>query len=485
MLLTAFVAYLCCAVLVRPVFADLESHGNGVATEGFADDIPAEIKELINDPALAGSITGLMIVDTKDGRVILQHDQGTRLIPASNRKLFTSAAALEILGDSYTIPTLIVADSSPNPAGVVDGNLYIKGGGDAVLSLDDLASFVSTLKAAGVKEITGNIVGDSTLFTDGPYPEGWGVDYLSDDYAAQIAALEVNEGIVGVGVVGGSSVGSTPLVTLIPATHYIPIVDTATTVGADGVTNILVQRPYDKNEVDVSGTIKFGDAAPAINITVDNPPLYCTTLLTQDLADAGIKVDGKPILGAAPSSAVKLAEHDSVPMSDYIRLMNKPSDNLQAETLVRLLGAVKGQGGTFAFGDAVETGFFSSCGINPDELIFADGSGVTRLDQVSAHAVIKLLLAMKTKPDFQTYYNSLPIAGVDGTLKHRMIGTAAAGNVHGKTGTVRFCHALSGYVTDKSGHLLAFSILNNNFACPVEQVNRIQDTIMNELVRLK
>ena len=180
MLLTAFVAYLCCAVLVRPVFADLESHGNGVATEGFADDIPAEIKELINDPALAGSITGLMIVDTKDGRVILQHDQGTRLIPASNRKLFTSAAALEILGDSYTIPTLIVADSSPNPAGVVDGNLYIKGGGDAVLSLDDLASFVSTLKAAGVKEITGNIVGDSTLFTDGPYPEGWGVDYLSD-----------------------------------------------------------------------------------------------------------------------------------------------------------------------------------------------------------------------------------------------------------------------------------------------------------------
>jgi D-alanyl-D-alanine carboxypeptidase/D-alanyl-D-alanine-endopeptidase (penicillin-binding protein 4) len=452
---------------------------------GVPDDIPADIKQLLNDSALSGSITGVMIVDTKDGSEIYEKNENTRLIPASNRKLFTSSAALELLGDSYTIPTVILADQKPDASGTIVGNLYIKGGGDALLSNDDLNRFVADLKTMGVKRINGDVVGDTSLFTDGPYPEGWDVDYLSEDYAPQISALEVNEGVVGVIVQGGSALGASPVVTLSPDTHYIPVVDACTTVGATGTTNVVVSRPYNKNEIDVSGTVKAGDSAPAINITVDNPALYCTTELAEDLAAAGIDITGKVTLGTVPSSSVQLAEHESVPMIDYIRLMNKPSDNLQAECLVRLLGAIKGTGGTFAAGSVVENAFFATCGINTDELVFADGSGVTRLDQVSAKAVVKLLTAMTTKPDFKAYYDSLPIAGVDGTLKHRMIGTAAAGKVHAKTGTVRYCHTLSGYVTDKAGHLLAFSILNNNFICDDSVVNQIQDAVMNKLVQLK
>jgi PBP4 family serine-type D-alanyl-D-alanine carboxypeptidase len=262
-------------------------------------------------------------------------------------------------------------------------------------------------------------------------------------------------------------------------------VNTASTISDNGATSILVQRPYNKNEIDITGTIKLGDTAPPINITIDNPPLYCTTLLVQDLTAAGIKIDGKTTIGTAPPAAVPLAEHDSAPMAQYIQLMNKPSDNLQAESLVRIIGALKGTDGSFAAGSIVENGFFGTCGITPDEVIFADGSGVTRLDQVTAHAVVKLLVAMAQKPDFKVYYDSLPIAGVDGTLKNRMIGTQAQGNVHAKTGTVRFCHALSGYVTDKGHHLLAFSIINNNFNCSVDEVNRIQDEVMNKLVQLK
>jgi D-alanyl-D-alanine carboxypeptidase/D-alanyl-D-alanine-endopeptidase (penicillin-binding protein 4) len=452
---------------------------------GIPDDIPADIKSLLNDQALSGSISGIMVVDLKDGSTFYERNENTRLIPASSRKLFTSAAALELLGDSFTIPTVILADEHPDANGVIAGNLYIKGGGDARLSTDDLAAFVSELKAAGVKEITGNIVGDSTLFTDGPYPEGWGVDYLSDDYAMQIAALELNEGCIGAAVQVGSSVGASPKVTLTPDTDYIPVVDTCTTVAADGVTNVVIQRPYNKNELDVSGTIKLGDSIPLDTYTVDNPALFCTTVLAQKLAAAGIKIDGKAVLGAAPTTASKLEEHDSAPMSEYIRLMNKPSDNLQAECLVRILGAVKGTAGTFTAGSVVEEAFFASCGINSDELIFADGSGVSRLDQVSAHAMVKLLVAMAGKPDFQVYYDSLPIAGIDGTLKKRMVGTPAAGNAHAKTGSVRFCHTIGGYVKDKAGHMLAFSLLNNNFYCPVPEVNRIQDSVINKLVEVK
>jgi serine-type D-Ala-D-Ala carboxypeptidase/endopeptidase (penicillin-binding protein 4) len=456
------------------------THGQGVP-----DDFAADIKQMLNDHKLSGSITGIMVVDTKDGSVIYEHDQDTRLIPASNRKLFTSAAALEILGDNYTIPTIISADAKPDANGLISGNIYIIGNGDAILSLDDLSTFAADLKEAGVKEVSGDLIGDATLFTDGPYPEGWGVDYLSDDYAAQIAALEVNEGVINVAVTPGTAVGQPASVVLTPPATYVPVVNTCTTLAVDGTTNCLVQRPYNKNEVDITGTVKLGDTVPPIDITVDNPSLYCINILSQDLSAAGIKVDGTLRLAKAPSTAVQLAEHDSVPMSQYIKIMNKPSDNLQAESLLRILGAVKGVDGSFAGGSAVENGFFATCGITPDECIFADGSGVTRLDQVSAHAIIKLLTAMATKPDFQTYYDSLPIAGVDGTLKNRMIGTVAQGNVHGKTGTVRFCHALSGYLTDKAGHLLAFSIINNNFACPVSEVNRIQDTIAEKLVTYK
>jgi len=457
----------------------------GIHEVGVADDIPADIKSFLGDPVFSGSISGLMIVDTKDGSVFCAKNENTRLIPASNRKLFTSAAALEILGDNYTIPTFIYADANPNASGVIVGNLYIKGEGDALLSTDDLSKFVAHLKSLGVKEISGNVVGDSSYFTDGPYPDGWSVDYLTDDYAPQISALELNEGVIGVTVTPGAASSETPSVVLSPATDYIPVVNTSTTVGADGTTNVDIERPYNKNEVDVSGTVKAGDVVPSTNVTVDNPALYCTTVLAQYLSAAGIKVDGKAILGTTPTTASKLDEHDSVPMSDYIRLMNKPSDNLQAECLVRILGAVKGAGGSFEAGSVVENAFYATCGINPDELIFADGSGVTRLDQVSAKAVVKLLVAMAAKPDFQAYYSSLPIAGVDGTLKHRMVGTLAAGNVHAKTGTVRYCHTLSGYVTDKAGHLLAFSILNNNFICTDDQVNQIQDKIMNKLVLAK
>jgi D-alanyl-D-alanine carboxypeptidase/D-alanyl-D-alanine-endopeptidase (penicillin-binding protein 4) len=456
-----------------------------IKSPGIPDDVPADIKQLLNAPALSGCISGIMIADTTDGSIFYARNEDIRLIPASNRKLFTSAAALEILGDSFTIPTIVSADAKPDLTGVINGNLYIKGGGDALLSLDNLKQFVVDLQAAGVKEISGDIVGDTSLFTDGPYPDGWGVDYLSDDYAAQIAALEVNEGVIGVNVAPATAAGAPPLVTLTPSTDYIPVVNTAATIGPDGTTNLLIQRPYNKNEIDVTGTIKLVDSPQAINITVDNPALYCATILFQDLTAAGIKVDGKSELGVAPASATKLTEHDSVPLSDYILLMNKPSDNLQAESLVRLLGALKGTGGSLAAGNIVENGFYASCGITPDELVFADGSGVTRLDQVSAHAVVKLLLAMASKPDFKAYYDSLPIAGIDGTLKHRMIGTPAAGNVHAKTGTVRYCHCLSGYVTNKSGHLLAFSILNNNFLCTDDQVNQIQDAIMNKLVEVK
>jgi serine-type D-Ala-D-Ala carboxypeptidase/endopeptidase (penicillin-binding protein 4) len=452
---------------------------------GIPDNCPADIKQMLDDPALSGSITGMMIVDTTDGSVIYEQNQETRLIPASNRKLFTSAAALEILGGSYTIPTVVAADEKPDANGVISGNLYIKGNGDAILSISDLANFATLLRATGIKEISGDLVGDTTLFTDGPYPEGWGVDYLSDDYAAQIAALEVNEGVINVVVAPGAIAGAATTVTLTPQTDYIPVVNSSSTLGSDATTDILVQRPYNKNEVDVTGSIKVGDTVPPIDITVDNPPLYCVTLFEQQLEAVGIKVDGKVRLDRMPAAAVSLAEHDSAPLTQYIKIMNKPSDNLQAESLERIMGAFKGVDGSFAGGSTVENGFFASCGIRPDELIFADGSGVTRLDQVSPHAVIKLLTTMVTKPDFSAYYDSLPIAGVDGTLKNRMIGTPAAGNVHAKTGTVRYCHALSGYLTDAAGHLLAFSIINNNFDCPVSDINRIQDAIVNKLVGYK
>ena len=438
------------------------------------------LDKILQAPGLKGGITGAVVCRLDNGQVLYAHDADTRLIPASNRKLFTSAAALEVLGDDFRIHTDLRAEARPDAAGTVHGSLYLHGGGDGLLSPDDLDTMAQTLVHSGVKRVEGNVVGDGSLFTDGPYGFGWEWDDFSDEEFPQISALEVSEGVLGVHVAPGKAPGDPVNVTLTPPTDYLPVVVAAKTGARDVPNDCAVSRPWDKNYFRVTGTLPLG-AILDQNVPVKDPPLLAATLLHQALVKAGIVVMGRAVMGQTPPQTALLAEHVSLPLAQYLPRMNKPSDNLLAECLVRLVGTRGSEAVSYDIGHARETLFLRGLGVDTSALGMVDGCGVGRRNFVTARAVASLLVEMHKKPDWRVWYDSLPIAGVDGTLKGRMKGTPAAGNVHAKTGTLGQVRALSGYVTGRSGTLYAFSLLMNNFPGTARQAGNVQDEFVEHL----
>ncbi|MBV9852244.1 MAG: D-alanyl-D-alanine carboxypeptidase/D-alanyl-D-alanine-endopeptidase [Armatimonadetes bacterium] len=433
-----------------------------LAVPSHAERLVGELDKILDTPGLKGGIVGAEVARVSDGQVLYARNPDTRLMPASNRKLFTAAAALELLGDEFRLETDVRAAGGPDAAGVLRGDITLRGGGDGLLSVADLGEMARQVARAGVRRITGGVVGDGTLFPDGPYGEGWEWDDLSDDYAPQISALEVNEGIVSVRVAAGARAGDAATVTVDPA-GYLPVANSARTMATGTAADVRIFRPYDAGYLVVTGILPIGGAADN-TATVADPARFAATVFRQALIRQGVTVEG-PAFSARSrgTGSLLLASHLSLPLAQYLAKMDKPSDNLLAESLWRVLGAEKGSGGTYAAGAAVARPFFQSLGLDATTLTLADGSGVSRRNFVTARAVTQLLVAMHGRPDWRAFYDSLPIAGVDGTLRRRMAGTPAAGNVHAKTGTLTGASCLSGYVTGRGGALYAFSLLMNNF----------------------
>lgn len=434
------------------------------------------LDRILASPTLAGGVTGAMVCRADTGAVLYAHDADTRLLPASNRKLFTAASALCLLGPSFRARTEVLAAAKPDATGVVQGTLYLRGGGDGLLSAVDLDALAVALAGQGVKRIDGNVAGDGSRFTDGPYGFGWEWDDFSDEEFPQISGLEVNEGVLAVHLAAGSAVGDPVTVTLTPPTDYVSLVVSAKTGAKDAVNNCAAERPWDKNYFRVSGTLPVGQTLD-VNVPVKDPDRLAATLFRAALVRHGIAVTGLAVQGQTPAGAVTLAVHDGLPLSETLAKMNKPSDNLLAECFVRLLSPV----GSYDAGHALETPVFQKLGVDTDKIALVDGCGVGRRDFVTARSVANLLVGMHRRPDWKLYYDSLPIAGVDGTLKGRLKGTAAANNVHAKTGTLSQVRALSGYLTGKDGRLYVFSVLMNNFPGKAKTAGDVQDAFVEEL----
>jgi len=434
------------------------------------------LDKILNAPTLKGGVTGAIVCRVRDDKILYTHDADLRLLPASNRKLFTSAAALELLGPEFRVHTDILAAARPDAQGTVLGSLYLRGGGDGLLSPADLDAMAGALVQAGVKRVEGGVIGDGTRFADGPYGFGWEWDDFSDEEFPQISALEVNEGVLEVYAVTGQAPGNPVTVTLNPPTDYVPLTVTAQTGAKDAADTCKVSRSWDKNEFVITGTLPVGQTLTQ-KVPVQNPSLLASNLLRTALVRHGIVVTGPPANGRTPPNAVVLASHPSLPLSEYMVRMNKPSDNLLAESLVRELN----HAGTYDAGHARETPFFRTLGVDTSAIALVDGCGVGRRNFVTARAVSQLLLGMHRERNWPLYYASLPIAGVDGTLKSRMIGTPAQNNVHAKTGTLSQARALSGYVTGRSGRLYVFSLLMNNFPGNARSAGAVQDQFVEYL----
>jgi D-alanyl-D-alanine carboxypeptidase/D-alanyl-D-alanine-endopeptidase (penicillin-binding protein 4) len=445
------------------------------------DSLTQALDQILDAPALKGGITGAVVQRVGDGKILYEHNADTRLLPASNRKLFTAAAALELLGDDFTFTTQVRATARPDADGTLHGDLVLHGVGDSSLKTADLDDLAAQVAKTGVKRITGGVIGDGSVFTDGPYGFGWEWDDFDDEEFPQIAGLEVDDGDVAVQIAPGAAVGAPAEVTFSPPTSYVPLVNQAVTAARDGTSTLRIVRPYAQNGLQVTGQMPLGKTATQ-NVPVEDPPRYTATVFALCLARHGVIVTSPSLEAKASTEApIVLASHTSIPLAPYLALMNKPSDNLLAESLIRTLGMVKGQGGTYDAGHAVEMPFFRKLGVDVGSIALVDGCGVGRRNFVTARAVGQLLVGMHRQADWKVYYDSLPIAGVDGTLKRRMKGTKAEGNVHAKTGTLSQVRGLSGYLNGSNGEVYAFSLLMNNFPGSATDAGQVQDKFIEYL----
>lgn len=436
-----------------------------------ADDaLTADLDAILADPRLDGGQASVVVRDAATGATLYEHDGAQRLMPASNEKLLTSAVALDVLGADHTFATT-VATTGQRSGPILRGDVYLRGTGDPTLLASDYAELAAQLADDGVRVVSGRVLADDTWFDDVRLGNDWAWDDEPYYYAAPVSALTVapdtdyDAGTVIVNVDPGAAAGDPALVTLTPDTDAVTIVNEATTGASNAVS---VEREHGSDRIVVSGTVAAGGNGSSQWASVEEPTDYAADVFVKALAAEGVRVTGGIGRGTTPSGATVLAEHESMPLSELLVPFLKLSNNGHAEVLIKAMGREVSGAGTWAAGLAVLRAELPAYGVDTATIANRDGSGLSRRNLIPAAELADLLVAAQDRPWFDVWYEALPIAGVSdrfvgGTLRSRMAGTPAAGNVHAKTGSLTGASSLSGYVDDADGRRLVFSIVFNDY----------------------
>ena len=437
------------------------------------------------------ALWGVQVKSLDTGRTLYSRNAGTLMMPASNMKIVTLAAAAETLGWDYRFKTTLETTGAVE-GGTLVGDLIIRGGGDPTINKRDnraaavFDQWAAALKAAGVNRIDGNIVADASAFEGPGLGQGWSWDYLQYGYAAPAGALEYNENVATLTIRPAAAAGEDAALELPPGTGLGLIHHVIT--GPAGSPTIVEVGRTDGAWLDVTGSIA-ADAAPTTrDVAVAKPALHFAHASLLALTERGIEVRGLPVepekskntLAARPRQV--LVESASPPLRDIAATMMKVSQNLYAETLLRAVGAARGQPATADNGRAAAREIFTAWKIDPATYVQADGSGLSRYDFVTAAMIVTILERLHADPRHRdAFLATLPIAGKDGTISTRLRATRAEANALAKTGSIANVRALSGYVRTRDGELLAFSLLANNFTIPAATVNWIADLAVETL----
>jgi D-alanyl-D-alanine carboxypeptidase/D-alanyl-D-alanine-endopeptidase (penicillin-binding protein 4) len=462
-----------------------------------APSLNARLDQILRSSTASRGFWGIEVAELPTGKVLFNRDAQHLFHPASNMKLFTTAAALEKLGPSFVFRTTVESDSGAPAAGIVP-SLYLVGRGDPTFCGDVLAppaspsqtgnrtctaleDMAAQVRAHGVIEVTGPLVADESYFDFEPYTHGWTAEDLEWGYGATVSALAFNSNALLLRIKPGLKVGDPAQVSLDPLPDYYQIKNALVTTASGSESRLLVERLLDSTRLDVWGQIPLGSGEADEHVAIAHPAQLVGELFRKTLEDAGTVVKGgvqvrqvtrleAALALRAPTQAsprLILAEHDSQALREIVKLTNKESRNLYAEMLLRTLGRQVKHGAGLDDGLEALNEFVQQVGAKPGETVFADGSGLSRDDLVTPETVVTLLVHMTSAPSFDVFLDSLPVAGVDGTLADRFKAKRLKGRIHAKTGTLEGVNALSGYMDLPSGKRLAFSIIGNSH--PLEE----------------
>lgn len=453
-------------------------------------EFQSEIDDIFNDQSFRNAHWGVVIQSLKTGEYFYKRNEDKFFIPASNLKLFTTAAGLIILGPSYKFSTNIWTNGYKSGSTLV-GDLIIQGRGDPTISgrfyNNDLNyvfdTWIDSLLEKGITKIKGNIVGDDNLFDEIGLGEGWAWDYETDWYAAQSSALSFNDNCIDLTIKYDSKLDSI-LVIPKPDLRSIVILNNLKPAGEGEPARVNVVRERGTNVINVYGKFRKSADSLVTYSTVKNPTLLLIMAFKNRLESRGIRVNGYTVDIDDYEKNLNYANNKllftsySNELSEIIKVINKNSQNFFAEQLLKTIGLEVYGLGSATNGILAAKDAFSETGLNPDNIEMFDGSGLSSLNMVTPRQVVELLKYMYSDQTlYPFFYNSLPIAGVDGTLGKRMRNTSAENVVRAKTGWISHVRSLSGYALTADNEPIAFSIIANNFNVPVKLAENIQDLV--------
>jgi serine-type D-Ala-D-Ala carboxypeptidase/endopeptidase (penicillin-binding protein 4) len=385
-----------------------------------AAELASRFEQIINAPALAHAFVGIELVRLGDGRVLYSHNSERLFLPASNMKLFTTALALSKLGPDYRLTTQMGAQVPIDPAGTLAGDLEFIGGGDpslsgreypyrksaapgAVYTFSAIEELADQLIARGLKRVDGDVVGDDTRYVWEPQPGGWSSNSATEEYGAPVSALILHDNSFALTLHPAAHAGGLARITLSPPFENF-VIDNRVVTTERGERKIEVYRSASGRELHLWGTIPKRDAGYTQELAIGDPALYAAEVLRDALARRGVAIRGTAVerhrfpdessVVAAPKLEAALAEHLSPPLIDLLQVVDKVSQNLHAEVLLREVGVAAGRGGSREDGLAAMNDFLAGIGVSKADHVFTDGSGLSRATLVTPQAITKLLAAM-------------------------------------------------------------------------------------------
>ncbi len=444
------------------------------------------------------SLTALYV---DNGEKLIDKNSEFSLAPASGLKLLTSAAALEILGSNFKFTTTLYYDGVIKN-GTLNGNIYIVGGGDPTLGSSLVAGskdidalmkeWYTALSSAGIKNITGNIAADDFLFDRNPIPDNWYWIDIGNYYGAQASALTIHENLYYLTFKPAEVVGKPAQVIRVePPVKNLTFTNFMRTgKKGSGDNGYIYAAPNQYNAV-LRGTIPAGVDEFTIKGAIPDPPLFAAQYFKDYLTSHGIEINGKAVKVDVKSEYKidnKLASTISPELKNIVYIINKRSNNLLTEQLLRMIAVAKDKKGGVYEGIEVLGNFLSEKGISTDGLQLFDGCGLSRSNMITTRIMTDLLIYMTKSEVFNDYHNSLGVAGDPadpGFFSNWGKNTEIAFNARIKSGSIDRVRSHSGYVKDQNGRLIAFSFIANNFTGSARQVDKIHENILIELARLK
>jgi D-alanyl-D-alanine carboxypeptidase/D-alanyl-D-alanine-endopeptidase (penicillin-binding protein 4) len=406
---------------------------------------------VLHEPPLSRTKVGVEVMQASNGDVLFAHNAAQQFNPASNTKMLTTAAAMSYLGADFRYHTSLFGPE-PDSDGVVHGDVSLRGSGDPSLTTTDVAEIARALASRGIQRIEGDLYSDSRF-------HGKGADQNGDGDGALI----LNRNTYAVRVRPGE-LGHAAIVSIEPRVDLFAVENQTQTVRAKrSRLRIDSYRKDDRLVITVRGRVAEGHDDFTDMRRLADGSLLTASVLRSALADFGVELTGRVRAGSVAAPAL-IGEHVSAPLADVCKISNKPSNNFVAEAIYKTLGGeLYGAPGTLAKGTKAVMEYLTSAGIKPGAFKIVNGSGLTHENRITpsdlATLLRKIYYDIAVAPDFLA---SLAIAGIDGTIRNRFMGTDAVGLVRAKTGTLTGVSALSGYVGDKDD-VLIFSIFVEGF----------------------